>query len=157
MIQNGESWQSMPLSRFKVVEVMGRRDLDGAGAELAIHEDRIAHDRDRRASSAEGGLACRSDGDSVRLPDARPRRYRRASFQDASWRPSTPVFGSSANGITDGVEFAVDLFMLHFDVGERRQAARAPVDQPLAAIDQPVFVQPDEDLADGLRQALRPS
>ena len=45
MIEDGISWQSMPFTRFKVVEVVRRSDFDGTGAELAVDEDCIAHDR----------------------------------------------------------------------------------------------------------------
>ena len=45
-IHDPDAGQCVPLTRFKVIEVMGRRDLDCSGAELAIHEDRITYDGD---------------------------------------------------------------------------------------------------------------
>ena len=57
MVEDGISWQSMPFTRFKVVEVVRRRDLDCSGAELAVDEDRIAHDRD--------GAMCQGETDSL--------------------------------------------------------------------------------------------
>ena len=51
-------------------------------------------------------------------------------------------------GITNRVEFSGDLFMLDFDVGQRGQATRAPIDQPFAAIQETVFVQSDEHFSD---------
>ena len=44
--------------------------------------------------------------------------------------------------------------MLDLDVGQRGQAARAPVDDALGAVDQAVVVQPLEDGLDGAGQAL---
>ena len=43
-IEDPHSAQPMTFAGCKVVEVMRRRDLDGSGAELPIHEDRITHD-----------------------------------------------------------------------------------------------------------------
>ena len=44
--------------------------------------------------------------------------------------------------------------MLHFEIGDRGLAARAPVDDVLATIDQAFFIQADEDFADGVREIL---
>ena len=48
MVQNRQSRQLVPVSCFKVVEVMRRSDLDGPRAELAVDEDRISDDWDCR-------------------------------------------------------------------------------------------------------------
>ena len=56
--------------------------------------------------------------------------------------------------ITNVEQFSLDVFMLDFDIGESGQAAGAPIDQALAAIDQAVLKQADEDLDDGPRQAF---
>ena len=42
----------------------------------------------------------------------------------------------------------------NFKIGNGRFAARAPVDDILPAIDQSLFIQPDEDLHDGTRQPV---
>ena len=44
-------------------------------------------------------------------------------------------------------------FVDRFEIGDGRLAARAPVDHVLAAIDQALFVEADERLAHGARQA----
>ena len=59
-----------------------------------------------------------------------------------------------ALAVADGDELAVVVLVLDLDVGERRQAARAPVDDALGAVDQPVVVEPLEDGLDGAGQAL---
>ena len=51
-------------------------------------------------------------------------------------------------------EVAVTLLLLGLLVGERRQAARAPVDDVVAAVDQPLLVEPDEHLAHRPRESL---
>ncbi len=44
--------------------------------------------------------------------------------------------------------------MLHLIVGQSSVAARTPVDDIIAFIDEPFLVQSDKDLANGLRQAF---
>src|ERR1051325_3122122 len=55
--------------------------------------------------------------------------------------------------ITDVVEAALRLFVNNFEIGDSRLAARAPVHDVLAAIDQAVFIERDEDLAHRAREA----
>ena len=43
--------------------------------------------------------------------------------------------------IADVPEVTVRLLVLHLEVGERRLAARAPVDDPLAAVDQAFVIE----------------
>jgi hypothetical protein len=57
-------------------------------------------------------------------------------------------------GIADVVEMAVDVFVLHFQIGQGRVAAVAPVDDVIALIDQALFVKLDENLAHRLGEAL---
>ena len=49
---------------------------------------------------------------------------------------------------------ALDLDLLHLEIGNRGQQFRIPVHQPLVLVDQPFAVQFDEHLDDGARQAL---
>src|SRR6266851_904657 len=44
--------------------------------------------------------------------------------------------------------------MLDFEIGERRFASRAPVDQPVVAIDQPLAIEHHEDLGHRARKPL---
>ena len=48
--------------------------------------------------------------------------------------------GVLALAVPDGDQLAVVVLVLHLDVGDGRQAARAPVDDALGAVDQPVVV-----------------
>ena len=61
-------------------------------------------------------------------------------------------FGSSVLPIPDRDELALVLAVLDLDVGQGGEAARAPVDDALRAVDQTVVVQPLEDFADGARR-----
>ena len=49
---------------------------------------------------------------------------------------------------------ALDLDLLHFEIGDRGQQLRVPVDQPLVLVDQALAIELDEHLEDGARQAL---
>ncbi len=51
-------------------------------------------------------------------------------------------------------KLALDLDLLDLEVRNRRLQLRIPVDQPLVLVDQPGAVEIDEDLHNGLRQAL---
>ena len=56
--------------------------------------------------------------------------------------------------IAERHEFPVDVLVLHLGVGERRPVLRAPVDDPLAAIDQAGLVHPHERHPNRVLQAL---
>ncbi len=62
--------------------------------------------------------------------------------------------GVVAVAVADRDQLAVVVLVLDLDVGERGQAARAPVDDALGAVDQPVVVELLEDGLDGPGQAL---
>src|SRR6185503_5398078 len=51
-------------------------------------------------------------------------------------------------------DLAVHLFLLHLFVGEGGEAAGAPVDDVLAPVNQPLFMQPHEDFAHSAREIL---
>ena len=62
--------------------------------------------------------------------------------------------GVVALAVPDGDELAVVVLVLDLDVRDGRQAARAPVDDALGAVDQLVVVELLEDRLDGLGQPL---
>ena len=47
----------------------------------------------------------------------------------------------------------LDVGVRHFEIGDGGVAARAPVDHVLAAVDEALFVEPDEDFAHGAGEA----
>jgi hypothetical protein len=56
------------------------------------------------------------------------------------------------DGIANLPQLSGHVFVLHFEIGDGRAAARAPVHDVLAAIDQAVFIEADEHLAHGARK-----
>src|SRR5208282_5072963 len=53
------------------------------------------------------------------------------------------------DGIADLPQLSGNIFVLHFEIGDGGLATRAPVDDVLAAIDQALFIEADEDFAHG--------
>ncbi|MCG3774105.1 MAG: hypothetical protein JW395_0922 [Nitrospira sp.] len=53
--------------------------------------------------------------------------------------------------VANMVELPFHVFMFDFDIRESRQAAWAPVDQPLPSVNQPVFIETHEDFQDSFR------
>src|SRR6185312_9686551 len=56
--------------------------------------------------------------------------------------------------IADLIQFSVLLFVHNFEIGDRRKASWTPVDYVLAAIDQSLLVEADEDLAHGAAEVF---
>jgi hypothetical protein len=144
--------------------IVRRRDLDRSGPELRVHLEiaaitgmRPAHERqlDLGADQVCVPLVLRVHGDrDVAQHRLRPRgrdREIRPAIRQARQRSAVD---SRRERISQVVELPLHLLGLRFLVGERGQAARAPVDDVVAAIDEPLLVQRDEDVADGFGKAL---
>ena len=123
----------MPAAGFKVVEIVRRRDFHHAGAEgrvgqvvddhrnLAIHQRKLH----RAAVQVEiplvlgvhrdGGIAQHGLGPGGSHGDGRA--------------------GHAVDGVADVPQVTGHVGVGHFQVGDRRLAARAPVDHVLAAVD----------------------
>src|SRR5690606_22009637 len=58
------------------------------------------------------------------------------------------------DGVADMPQMALDLDLLHLEIGDGGEEARVPVDEALVLVDQPLGMEGDEDLDDGLRETL---
>lgn len=142
----GRSCRSADL---EVVRVVGRGDLDRAGAELGVDVG-VGDDRDRTVGQRQPDPLA----DEVRVP--------LVVRVDRDGRVTEHRLGAGggdhqclvALAVLDRDQFAVVVLVLDLDVGDRGEAARTPVDDPLGAVDQPVVEQPLEDGLDGLGQSL---
>ena len=148
--------QAVALADLEVDRVVAGRDLERAGAELPL--DRLVaddrqlafDDRELRFVADEGAVAfvLGVDGD--------------AGVGDDRLRPGggdrDRLAGRLAlvveERVADVPEVAFLLAMHHLQVGEGGLAARAPVDDPLASIDQPLLIEVVEGGADGLGRAF---
>src|SRR5207248_11551220 len=59
-----------------------------------------------------------------------------------------------ADGIADLVQLSGNFFVHHFEIGDGRHATGTPVHDVVAAVNQSIFVQPDEGLAHRTRQVF---
>ena len=150
LVHDGEHGQVVAAADLEVVRVVRRGDLDRAGAEGRV-DVRVGHDRDAAAGQRQLDRLCRPGACTARRPGGRRRRCRRASSRPAWWRRRCE---SCAVAVADRDELALVVGVVDLDVGQRGEAARAPVDDPLGAVDQPVVVQPLEDRLDGPGQPL---
>src|SRR5262245_6787327 len=119
MVEDREPWTLMPLARLKVIEVMSRSDLYGAGPKLEIDENGIADDgnvssRQRQVEfpadevAITGIVGMHGDG-----------RVAQHGFRTCG-RDNERRVGVSHERIADVIELTFCVFMLHFDVGQGR-------------------------------------
>ena len=140
-------------SSLEIVGIVRGRDLHRAGAELGIREQVIGDDRYLAIHQRQ------QDALAVQMLVAlvggiyRNRRVAQHGLGTRG-RNHDVLVRTADHRITNLVELARRLFVHNFQIGHRGDAARTPVHDVLAAIDQPFFIQPDEGLAHGARHAL---
>ena len=136
-----QQWQVVALPHFIVIEIMGRRDLDAAGAELRVHVV-VGYHRD--GAVRQGQFHC--------LPHQFPvtlvvRVYRHRSVAQHGFgtrRGHHQTAVAVAARVADVPEMPFFLFGQHLQVGDGRVQHRVPVHQPLAAVDEALVVQADK-------------
>ncbi len=149
LVHHRDVRQAVALADLEVVRVVGRGHLDGAGAELRV-DVLVGDDRDPAAGERQldlgadqvpVALVVRVDGD-------------RGVTQHRLGAGGGDDDGVLALAVADRDQLAVVVLVLHLDVRDGGQAARAPVDDALGAVDQLVVEELLEDGLDRLRQAL---
>ncbi len=146
--QDVEQRQAAALPDLVVVEVVRRRQLHAARAEGGVRElvgeqrDLAAGERQRERRAVEAAVALvvrvKGDGDV-------------AEHRLGARRRDRDVALAVRERIADVPERAVLLLGLDLEVGDRGLQHRVPVDEPLAAVDEPVLVQADEGRLHGAR------
>ena len=142
--------QVVALAGLEIVGIVRGRDLDGARAELGVghvvedNRDLAIHQRQPDGFCVQGRRALvfgieRHRGVAQHGLGARGCDHDRLVASD--------------HGITDVPQAALGLFVLDFEIGQRGLAARAPVDDVIALVDESLFVQPHEGFAHRARQA----
>src|SRR2546426_2112 len=143
--------QVMPQPGLKIIGIVRRRDLHRARPELRLREV-IGNDRNLAVHQRQQNFF------PMQMPvalvffvycDSRITQHRfRASGcdRDELIRPN--------HRVTNLIQLSSNLFMLHFQIRNRRLAARTPVDDILPAIDQPFFIQPNKNFAHRARKIL---
>ncbi len=140
----------MALAGFKVIGIVRGCDFHGAGAECEIGHI-VEHD---------GNLTIRQRQLHIARMQARGARIQRIDG-DASVAQhgfgtrggDDDVFVETHHRVADVPQAALGLFVLHFEIRERGLAARAPVDDVIALVDESFFVEAHEGFAHGAREA----
>ncbi len=148
------------LAHEEVVRIVRRRYLHDAGAEFAIYvvvgDDGYLAPRQRKhhglPDEVRIAVVLRIDGD--RRIARKRLRARRRDHDVVLVRLACRALLAPHDGIADVPEVAVVRLVLDLVVGERGAAARAPVHDVVAFIDQPFVVELREDFGDGLRAAF---
>ncbi len=157
-IEHADLRQAVPLADFKIVEVMGRRDLDRAGAFFRIGVI-VADDRDAAADQRKNDMLADQMAEALVLRMHRNRGVAEHGFGTCGrdhdeGRGIVGVEALALDRIAQIPEVALDLGLLHFEVGDRGEQLWVPIHQPLVFVDQAFAVQFDEHLCNRARQAL---
>src|SRR5271157_233343 len=136
----------MNLSDLKVVEVVSRRYLERPCSKghvhvcITDHRDLFPRNREDHVVPDETMIPriFRIDGNcgvsQHCLRTRRSNRYKPVSF---------------GKRIPDVVEMPLRLLMFYLHIGKRGLATRAPVDNVVAAVDEPLFIESDKNLTNG--------
>ena len=143
--------QAVALAHLEVHRVVGRRDLQRAGAELRVN-GLVAHHRDDAAHDGQYGVAA---------PDAVISRVFRMHSDPGVAQHGLRASGGYGHGpagvvfqrVADVVEMPVHVLVVNFQVRKGRGAANTAVDDALVAVYQALLVQADEGGADGVAGA----
>ena len=141
-VHHVEFYEAVPPADLEIVRVVGRRDFDEPGPEIRIDEF-IRHDRD--PTPGEWQLDFTADQMGI-LPVGRMHGHGRVTQHRLRTCGGNrdPAPGLIGQRVSDMPQLSLYLLVLRLFVGQRRMAPGAPVDDVVAPIDQPFFVQPDE-------------
>ena len=133
--------EPVPLSDLPVVEVMRRRDLDGAGAELAV-DIGVRHDRNRAPGQRQRDALAheRTVALVVRIHRDGHVTQHRLGPRGGDHDRARPI----RQRIADLPQLALLFLAVDLEIRHRGAELRVPVDETLAAIDEAVFVQAHE-------------
>jgi len=149
LVHDGQARQRVAAADLEVVRVVRRGDLDRAGAELRVHV-RVGHHGDAPAGQWQLDLA----PDQVRVPLVIGVHRDRRVAQHGLGPGGGDHNGVIAVAVPERDQFAVGVGVVHLDVGQRGEAARAPVDDALGPVDEAVVVELFEDRLHRVGQAF---
>ena len=149
LVQDRDGGQPVAAADLEVVRVVRRGDLDRAGAEIRVHV-RVRDHRDAPGRQRQPHLAADQVGVAGVVGVDRHRGVAQHGLGAGGGHHDAVV----AVPVPDRDEFAVLVAVVHLDVGQGGQAARAPVDDPLGAVDELVVEEPLEHGLHGAGEAL---
>ncbi len=145
LVHDHDGRHGVAQAHLKVVRVVRGRHLDRAGAEFPVHEI-VGDDGDFTIDKRQHKRSFPQAPCSARRPDSPPRRCRRAWFRAAWWRRVTNPC-PSLKGYLKWYSLPLDFLVLGLLVRQRGPAARAPVDDVFAPVDEPFVVKLHEHFA----------
>ena len=142
--------QTVRAADVEVGEVVGRRDLEGAGAEGRV-DALVGHDRELAPQQRQDGRLA----DDVLVPlVVGVHGHGRVAQHRLRPRRRDGHAAAADHVVADVVERAGHVAVRHLEVADGRAAARAPVHQVAVLVDVALLVEGDEDLGDGARVAV---
>ena len=141
LVEDGDGRQPGPLGDLEVGGVVRRGDLHRPGAELRV-DHRVAHDGDLPAHQRQAQRAPDEAPVALVVGVHRHRGVAEHGLGPGGGHLDAPL--AVGEGVLDVDQFPGQVLVLHLDVAEGGVAARAPVDDPAAAVDDPLFVEADE-------------
>ena len=151
VVGDTDDFQIVALAHLKVVGVVCGGHLHRAGAELHVHII-VGHHGDLPVHQRQNDLFAHQIG--VALVVGVHGHAGIAQHGLRTGGGDDHALTAVRAGVADVPQMAGLLLIFHFRVGQGGLAFRAPVDNAVAAIDQPFFVQAHEHLAHGLIAAL---
>ena len=149
--EHADHRQAVPAADLEVVRVVRGGDLDDAGA-LGHVGMLVAHDRDLAPDQRQDHMAAVKMSIPLVLRVDRDGGIAEHRFRAGGGQ--LQLFARFLDGVQQMPEVAVFRFVLHLGIRDGGAAVRTPVDQPVAAVDQPLLVQADEHLLDRAGAAL---
>ena len=144
--------QAVPQPHFVVVEVVGGGDLDAAGAKGRIH-GLVGDDRQLPAHQGQARPLADQGAETLVLRMHRHRGVAEHGLRAGGCHHQVVLAvgdaGAAAQRVAKVPKAALLLHVDHLQVGDGGAQSRIPVHQPLAAVDEALLMQPDEDLGDG--------
>ena len=145
--------QPVPLRNREVVEVVGRRDLHRAGPELRVHEHGVGDHRELPAGHRVAHVLPHHGAPAIVVGVHGDGGVAQHGLRAGGGHHD--LAGSVGQRVGEAPQLpGVVLLVVHLEVGERGVAARAPVDELLGPVDEPLLPQPHEDLADRAGEPL---
>ncbi len=149
LVHDRQAGQVVPAADLEVVGIVRRCHLHRAGAELGI-DVRIGHDRDLAAGQRQLDRLANKVGVARVV-----RMHSDGGVAEHRFNPrGGHDHGRVAVAVPDADQLAFVVGVVHLDVRQRGHAARAPVDDAVSPVDQPVVIEPLEDGLDRAGQAL---
>ena len=131
----------MALPHFIIIEIMGRRDLDTAGAEFRVHMP-IGNNGD--GAARQGQFHCPAYQFPVTVVVRMNRHRGVAQHGFGTRRRHHQAAVAVGARIANMPEMSFFFLCQHLQVGDGRVQHGVPVDQPLAAVDEALVIQADK-------------